>query len=32
LTRDKFFAATGGHVLDVGSIVGRAPSHHRSGP
>ena len=32
LTRDEFFAATRGHVLDVGSIVGRAPSHHRSGP
>ncbi|HEV8015654.1 MAG TPA: YbhB/YbcL family Raf kinase inhibitor-like protein [Stellaceae bacterium] len=32
LTRDEFFAATKGHVLDVGSIVGRAPSHHRSGP
>ena len=32
LTRDQFFAQTKGHVLDVGSIVGRGPSHHRSGP
>jgi Raf kinase inhibitor-like YbhB/YbcL family protein len=32
LTRDQFLAQTKGHVLDVGSIVGRAPSHHRSGP
>jgi len=26
LTRDQLFAAISGHVLDVGSIVGRAPS------
>lgn len=29
LTRDQFLAATSGHVLDVGSIVGRAPSRVR---
>jgi Raf kinase inhibitor-like YbhB/YbcL family protein len=32
LTREQFFAAVQGHVLDVGSIVGRMPSHHRAGP
>ncbi len=31
LTRDQLLAAMSGHVLDVGSIVGRAPSRQRSG-
>jgi Raf kinase inhibitor-like YbhB/YbcL family protein len=30
LTRDQFLDATRGHVLDIGSIVGRAPSRQRS--
>lgn len=30
LTRDQLFAAISGHVLDVGSIAGRAPSRQRS--
>jgi Raf kinase inhibitor-like YbhB/YbcL family protein len=32
LTREQLFTAVSGHVLDVGSIVGRAPSRQRSGP
>lgn len=32
LTRDQFLAAVKGHVLDVGSIVGRAPSRVRPNP
>lgn len=32
LTREKFLAAAKGHVLDIGSLVGRAPSRERSGP
>ncbi|HEY3919558.1 MAG TPA: YbhB/YbcL family Raf kinase inhibitor-like protein [Stellaceae bacterium] len=31
LTRDQLLAAIKGHVLDVGSLVGRAPSRQRSG-
>ena len=30
LTREQFLAAASGHVLDIGSIVGRAPSRQRS--
>lgn len=30
LTRDQFFDAAKGHVLDIGSIVARAPSRQRS--
>jgi len=30
LTRDQFLDATRGHVLDIGSIVARAPSRQRS--
>lgn len=30
LTRDQLFAAINGHVLDVGSLIGRAPSRQRS--
>jgi hypothetical protein len=32
LTRDELIAAMKGHVLDVGSIIGRSPSRLRSGP
>lgn len=32
LTRDQLLAAVSGHVLDIGSLVGRAPSRQRSGP
>jgi Raf kinase inhibitor-like YbhB/YbcL family protein len=32
LTRDELLAAIRGHVLDVGSLAGRAPSRQRSGP
>jgi Raf kinase inhibitor-like YbhB/YbcL family protein len=32
LTREQLFTSINGHVLDVGSIVGRAPSRQRSGP
>ena len=32
LTRDQLIAAMKGHVLDVGSIIGRSPSRLRSGP
>ena len=32
LTRDQLLAAMSGHVLDVGSLVGRAPSRQRSRP
>jgi Raf kinase inhibitor-like YbhB/YbcL family protein len=32
LTRDQLLAAISGHVLDVGSLVGRAPSRQRSTP
>jgi hypothetical protein len=30
LTRDQFLDATRGHVLDIGSLVARAPSRQRS--